>query len=39
MKTIRNEKSEETKAGKFSSTDYEVLVPKDHPILYHPMRY
>ena len=32
-------KSEETKAEKCFSTDYAVLVPKDHPNLYHPTQY
>ena len=31
--------TEETKAGKCSSTDYTVLVLKDHPNLCHPMRH
>ena len=39
IKTIRNEKSEEMKAEECFSTDYAVLIPKDHPNMYHPMRY
>ena len=32
----KNYKSEETKAEECFSTDYVVLVPKDHPNLYNP---